>query len=313
MTARALSWTPATIVTNASRVIMPHMIWLAEMFSDPYFGGHETTRLHSDGECGSRWWHPGPLTIRRSEETGSDRARDVRRPSRDGGESRADTRSSPRDRIHRRRAAVVLQSLWSHALAGGGDAQERRTARALVSHVGRHDLRRVGAQPRNGEAARPPVSHRPRFRGLDQADTRRLARVGRSLQRGGGGGPESGHLAGLPKRGLPPEADRRADPVRRLHQPPRSHGHAAPTRRRQHADRRRRSHAVSAEVSGTLLALPSERRGRRSLARHRAGKGHLRLQAIPGGRAAPRTEACVRGAGDGERLGRGYGGCPREL
>src|SRR6266516_2484410 len=183
MTASALSWTPATMATNASRVIMPHMIWLAEMFSDPYFGGHETTRLHSDGECGSRWWHPGPLTIRRSEETGSDRARDVRRPSRDGGESRADTRSSPRDRIHRRRAAVVLQSLWS---------------RALVSHVGRHDLRRVGAQPRNGEAARPPVSHRPRFRGLDQADTRRLARVGRSLQRGGGGGPESGHLAGLP-------------------------------------------------------------------------------------------------------------------
>src|SRR6266581_1110328 len=163
MTASALSWTPATMATNASRVIMPHMIWLAEMFSDPYFGGHETTRLHSDGECGSRWWHPGPLTIRR------------------GGETRSDTRSSPRDRIHRRRAAVVVQSFWSHALAGGGDAQERRTARALVSHVGRHDLRRVGAQPRNGEAARPPVSHRPRFRGLDQADTRRLARVGRSL------------------------------------------------------------------------------------------------------------------------------------
>src|SRR5207247_9862545 len=39
MTASALSWTPATIATNASRVIMPHMIWLAEMFSDPYFGG----------------------------------------------------------------------------------------------------------------------------------------------------------------------------------------------------------------------------------------------------------------------------------
>ncbi|TMC66932.1 MAG: sugar phosphate isomerase/epimerase [Chloroflexi bacterium] len=39
MTASALSWTPATMATNASRVIMPHMIWLAEMFSDPYFGG----------------------------------------------------------------------------------------------------------------------------------------------------------------------------------------------------------------------------------------------------------------------------------
>src|SRR5256712_8510559 len=39
MTASALSWTPATVATNASRVIMPHMIRLAEMFSDPYFGG----------------------------------------------------------------------------------------------------------------------------------------------------------------------------------------------------------------------------------------------------------------------------------
>src|SRR5206468_8549773 len=57
----SVSWTPATRATNVSRLIMAHMIWLAEMFSDPYVSGHETTRLHSDGECRCRRWYPGQI------------------------------------------------------------------------------------------------------------------------------------------------------------------------------------------------------------------------------------------------------------
>src|SRR3989454_3130399 len=153
MTERAVSWTPATSATSERRVIMAHMISLAEMFSDQYFSGHETTRLHSDDGRGSRRWPRCPLTIGVSEETGSHRARDVRRPPRDGREPRAHPRGGAGDRLHRRRAAVVLQSFRSHARAGGRDAQERRAARTVVPHVGRDDLRRLGTQSRDGEAA----------------------------------------------------------------------------------------------------------------------------------------------------------------
>src|SRR5438552_7436667 len=170
MTESAVSWTPATSATHARRVIMARMISLAEMFSDPYFTGHETTRLHPDDGRGSRRWRPCPLIMEPGEEAGSHRARDLRRPARDGGKSGAHPRSGAGHRLQRRRAAVVVQSLRSHARAGGRDAQERRTARPVVSHVGRHDLRRMGAQPRDREGARSRVPGRARLRGLDQAN-----------------------------------------------------------------------------------------------------------------------------------------------
>jgi len=47
-----------------------------------------------------------------------------------------------------------VELLWSfnlfgrHAAAGRGDAEERGSARAIVPHVGRHDLRGMEAQSR---------------------------------------------------------------------------------------------------------------------------------------------------------------------
>src|SRR3989442_441279 len=112
MTERAVSWTPATSATSERRVIMAHMISLAEMFSDQYFSGHETTRLHSDDGRGSRRWPRCPLTIGLSEETGSHRARDVRRPPRDGREPRPHPPGGSADRFKRAGGVARRAGSW---------------------------------------------------------------------------------------------------------------------------------------------------------------------------------------------------------
>src|SRR3989475_10564261 len=320
-----VSWTPATRARSARRLVMRigyrslrrsangRILWMcgvgaqhgAPLPSATFPRGHcETAPLSPHDERGGRGWHARARSRWTREKTRPHRARDLRGPSRDGAGSRAHARGGARHRLHRRRAALVVQSLRAHAAAGRGDAQERRAARAVVPHVRRHDLRRLGAQPREGQDPRPTVPLRARFRGLDQADARRLAGMGGSLQCRRRGGPQGGPLARVPQRGISPEADRRPDPLRRLHQSPRSLRHSPAARRRKHADRRRRPDAVSPEVSRPLLELPPQGRGGRPFSRHGAREGDLRFQEVPGRRACLGAEACPRRAGTRERRGR---------
>src|SRR5438876_9695354 len=238
MTASVVSWTPAARTSSARRLIMRigyrslrrsangRILWMcsvgaqhaAPLPSATFPRGHcETARLSPHHGSGCRERDARASSPGFSQTTGPYWPRAVRGPSRDGAGSGAHARRDPRDRLHRRRAALVLQSLWAYATAGRGDAQERGIARAVGPHVRRHDLRGLGAQPRKGEDPRTSVLVRARFRGLDQTDARRLAGMGRSLQHVPRSRAEGRDLVGILQRGVSLESERWPNSLRLLY------------------------------------------------------------------------------------------------
>src|SRR6266542_1574750 len=112
------------------------------------------------------------------------------------------------------------------------------------------------------------------------------------------------HLARLPQRARPHDADRREGAVRRVPGANRPERRPPPARRRQHGNGRRRSARLSAAVPRPLLELPSQGRRRRSVERHRAGYGDARFPAPAGGRSGHRPQAMLRRAGGCRGFGR---------
>src|SRR5712691_9149351 len=105
------------------------------------------------------------------------------------------------------------------------------------------------------------------------------------------------HLARLPQRGGPHDADRRQGALRRVRRAHRPDRGPPPARRRQHGHGGRRPIRLPGAVPRPLLELPSQGRREGPLERHGARHRNARLPAPPGEHPRHRSQALLRRAG----------------
>ena len=108
------------------------------------------------------------------------RARALFRAQRDEGGPRAHARRGARNRVRRRRAALELRQFRPYAGAGARDAPAAWPEGALGAHRARGVAEGLGPEPRDRQAARPPVPDRAEPAGRDERPRSTRGAAGRT-------------------------------------------------------------------------------------------------------------------------------------